>query len=83
MVNSDDFNSKMNSQRQGIVICGTDTNVGKTIVSSLLVQGLKGTYWKPIQSGEEADGTDTDRVCEILRLPKDRWIQEIYNTLSR
>tara|TARA_Y100001968_G_C19381387_1_gene730519 strand:+ start:130 stop:783 length:654 start_codon:yes stop_codon:yes gene_type:complete len=68
----------MNSQRKGIVVCGTDTNVGKTIISSLLVQGLKGTYWKPIQSGEDEDGTDTSRICKILKLPKERWIQEVY-----
>ena len=39
-----------------LVVCGTDTDVGKTVVSALLVQGLQATYWKPVQSGlEEGD----------------------------
>ena len=33
------------------VVCGTDTDVGKTLVSALLVQGLGAHYWKPVQSG--------------------------------
>ena len=60
-----------------IVVCGTDTDVGKTVVSALLVQGLNGIYWKPIQSGLE-DGGDRGRVCTLLKLPKNRWIPEAY-----
>ena len=51
----------MSTFSKRIVICGTDTDVGKTIVSSFFVQGLKGIYWKPIQSGTE-EGTDTKTV---------------------
>ncbi len=61
----------------GIVICGTDTDIGKTVISSLLVQGLNATYWKPIQSGLD-EGGDTGRVCKWLDLPKSRWIPEAY-----
>ncbi len=61
----------------GIVICGTDTDVGKTIVSALLVQGLRGTYWKPVQSGLEGDG-DTGTVCRLLNLNEQRWVTEAY-----
>ncbi len=60
-----------------LVVCGTDTDVGKTVVSSFLVQGLNGIYWKPIQSGLEENG-DRGRVCTILNLSKDRWIPEVY-----
>ncbi len=60
-----------------IIICGTDTDVGKTIVSSFFVQGLKGIYWKPIQSGTE-DGTDTKTVCKILNLDPNRHLSERY-----
>ena len=67
----------MNLNYNGIVVCGTDTDVGKTIVSSLLLQGLKGVYWKPIQSGLE-DGSDTNRIRTILKLPKERFIPEQY-----
>ena len=60
-----------------IIICGTDTDVGKTIVSSFFVQGLKGVYWKPIQSGT-AEGTDTQTVCKILNLEPKRYLPERY-----
>ena len=60
-----------------IVICGTDTDVGKTIVSSFFVQGLDAIYWKPIQSGTE-EGTDTQTVCELLSLESNRYLPERY-----
>ena len=60
-----------------IIICGTDTDVGKTIVSSFFVQGLKGVYWKPIQSGTE-ERTDTQTVCKILNLEPKRYLPERY-----
>jgi dethiobiotin synthetase len=34
-------------------ISGTDTDVGKTMVSAILALGLRATYWKPIQCGNE------------------------------
>ncbi len=44
-----------------LFISGTDTGVGKTLVSAILLSGLKGKYWKPIQSGLE-DITDTQWI---------------------
>ena len=67
----------MNNFSKRIVICGTDTDVGKTIVSSFFVQGLKGVYWKPIQSGTE-EGTDTKTVCKLLDLEPKRHLSERY-----
>ena len=67
----------MSAFSKRIIICGTDTDVGKTIVSSFFVQGLKGVYWKPIQSGTE-EGTDTKTVCELLELEPNRHISERY-----
>ena len=60
-----------------LVVCGTDTDVGKTVVSALLVQGLEATYWKPVQSGLEGGG-DRQRVIDLLQLPEHRWIPETY-----
>jgi len=60
-----------------LVICGTDTDIGKTVVSSLFVQGLDAIYWKPIQSGLE-DGGDTEQVCKLLNLPENRYLPEKY-----
>ena len=59
----------MNTPPLRLVICGTDTDVGKTIVSALFVQGLEATYWKPVQSGTEGGG-DRQRVIDLLELPK-------------
>lgn len=42
-------------------VSGTDTDVGKSVVSAWLVGRLGAHYWKPIQSGL-ADGTDMERV---------------------
>ena len=67
----------MSTFSKRIVICGTDTDVGKTIVSSFFVQGLKGIYWKPIQSGTE-EGTDTKTVCKLLDLEPNRHLAEKY-----
>ncbi|MFN9531844.1 MAG: ATP-dependent dethiobiotin synthetase BioD, partial [Cyanobacteriota bacterium] len=60
-----------------LVIAGTDTDVGKTIVSALVVQGLAARYWKPVQSGL-ADGSDSERVRRLLDLPAGRLLPEAY-----
>jgi dethiobiotin synthetase len=60
-----------------LVVCGTDTDVGKTVVSALLVQGLGAQYWKPVQSGMEGGG-DTGRVQQLLGLPPERVLPEAY-----
>jgi dethiobiotin synthetase len=49
-----------------IFITGTDTNVGKTTVSSWLASYYNFNYWKPIQSGEDNGLSDTEflkKVC--------------------
>ncbi len=50
----------------GFFISGTDTNVGKTIVASILIKKLGYFYWKPIQCGfSENQETDTDIVQRL------------------
>jgi dethiobiotin synthetase len=44
-----------------IFVTGTDTDVGKTLLSALLVASLGRRYWKPIQTGA-SEGTDRMRV---------------------
>jgi len=60
-----------------LVVCGTDTDVGKTVVSALLVEGLSARYWKPVQSGIEGGG-DRDRVQTLLQLSEGRIVPEAY-----
>ena len=61
-----------------LVVCGTDTDVGKTVVSALLVQGLQASYWKPVQCGLEQGEGDRDRVQRWLQLPPQRVLPEAY-----
>ena len=61
-----------------LVVCGTDTDVGKTVVSALLVQGLGAQYWKPVQCGLENGEGDRDRVQRWLQLPDERILPEAY-----
>lgn len=47
------------------VVTGTDTGIGKTIISAALVQATGASYWKPIQSGLEEE-TDSQIVAKLL-----------------
>jgi len=58
-------------------VTGTDTGIGKTVVSALLCASLEATYWKPIQTGTR-DGTDTKTVMRLAKLPRQRVVPELY-----
>jgi dethiobiotin synthetase len=60
-----------------LIVTGTDTGVGKTVVAAMLTLALEGVYWKPIQSGT-ADGTDCERVKALTGLPEARFEPERY-----
>jgi dethiobiotin synthetase len=44
------------------VVVGIGTDVGKTIVSAILVEKFKTSYWKPVQAGE-LDNSDSHKVA--------------------
>ncbi|MDX2216791.1 MAG: dethiobiotin synthase [Oculatellaceae cyanobacterium bins.114] len=56
-------------------VTGTDTNVGKTVVSAMLTVGLNGIYWKPVQSGLEPM-TDTEYVRSVTQLNEAHFLRE-------
>lgn len=60
-----------------LFVTGTDTGIGKTVISAILLVGLNGSYWKPVQSGLE-DKTDTEWVREKTGLPEERFFPETY-----
>jgi len=60
-----------------IFVSGTDTGIGKTVVSAMLTAGLEASYWKPIQSGLEEE-TDTEFVRRVAEAPEERIIPERY-----
>lgn len=61
----------------GYFVTGTDTNVGKTVLSALLVAALDAFYWKPIQTGA-VEGTDRDSVRRWAEVGEERLPQESY-----
>jgi len=50
----------------GYVVAGIGTEVGKTVVSAILVEKLRADYWKPVQAGN-LDASDTLRVRQLTR----------------
>lgn len=61
-----------------LFVTGTDTDIGKTVVSSILVSGLKADYWKPIQAGRDPI-SDTEFVMKATGLPEDHFHQESFD----
>lgn len=41
--------------QKGYFVSAIGTDSGKTLISAVLVEGLKADYWKPVQSGEPRD----------------------------
>ncbi len=49
-----------------VFITGTDTNVGKTVISAWLCLHMRAQYWKPIQTGSH-EGTDSEYVYNLTK----------------
>jgi dethiobiotin synthetase len=67
----------MNGPMNGFFVTGTDTGVGKTVLSALLVAALDAVYWKPVQTGA-TEGTDRDSVGLWAEIPVERLLPERY-----
>ncbi len=59
------------------VIVGTDTDVGKTVVSAAIVGALDAYYWKPVQSGLDGE-TDSQTVARLSGAPADHILTEAW-----
>lgn len=55
--------------RQPLFVTGIGTDIGKTIVSAVIVEQLKADYWKPVQAGD-LHYTDSDKIRELISNPK-------------
>lgn len=61
-----------------LVVTGTDTDVGKTVVAAGLAATLPGArYWKPVQAGTDG-GTDRATTLRLSGLAQDRLHPEAY-----
>ena len=58
---------------QQYIVTGIGTDVGKTVVSAILSEALKATYWKPIQAGD-LDNSDSIKV--------NKWTTDNVNVLE-
>ena len=47
-----------------LVVSGTDTGIGKTVLAGAIAMSTGATYWKPIQAGL-GEGTDSERVTAL------------------
>jgi dethiobiotin synthetase len=61
----------------GFFVTGTDTDVGKTVVSAWLLAHLDACYWKPVQAGAEPE-TDSATVRRLAEVSADRILPEAY-----
>jgi dethiobiotin synthase len=53
---------------RGVFITGTDTGVGKTVVSAaLMARYAEARYWKPIQTGPDDDTAEVQRLSGCSR----------------
>jgi dethiobiotin synthetase len=59
-------------------VTGTDTGIGKTVLSALLCSALDATYWKPIQTGT-LETTDRQMVMRLAGIGEDRTLPEVYS----
>jgi dethiobiotin synthase len=62
---------------KGFFVTGTDTGIGKTVLSALLVAALDGIYWKPVQTGA-IEGTDRNAVRLWAGCFEEKLLQERY-----
>ena len=60
-----------------LIVTGTDTAIGKTVVCAMLTLALEAFYWKPIQAGLSG-ATDSATVAALTRMPSERLLPERY-----
>ncbi|WP_299113858.1 dethiobiotin synthase [uncultured Winogradskyella sp.] len=58
-------------------ITGISTDVGKTIISAVLVEALEADYWKPVQAGD-LENSDTHKVKRYVSNSKSVFHENSY-----
>jgi len=64
--------------RKGFFITGTDTGVGKTIFSSILMNKFNFDYWKPVQTGNKTED-DNLFIRNISKISENRFYKPSYS----
>lgn len=65
--------------RRTLIVTGTDTGIGKTVLAAALAGALGAHYWKPVQAGIEEEGPDAQRVGFLGGLPEGKVLAEAYS----
>jgi dethiobiotin synthetase len=60
-----------------LVVTGTDTGIGKTVLAAALTGHLHARYWKPVQAGLDGE-TDSEAVARLSGLGPGAIIPEAY-----
>ena len=63
---------------RGVFVTGTDTGVGKTLVSAVLCRAWGADYFKPLQTGLAEEAGDTPTVTGLAGLTPDRVHPPVY-----
>lgn len=50
---------------KGVFVTGTDTDIGKTLVSAWLTHFWRAEYWKPVQTGA-TEGSDAATIAKLV-----------------
>ena len=66
------FRRQRAERLRGVFVTGTDTGVGKTVVSACLAKAWGADYWKPVQTGLAEETGDTATVAALAQLPAAR-----------
>ncbi|MAJ44209.1 MAG: dethiobiotin synthase [Candidatus Marinimicrobia bacterium] len=63
-------------KNKNFFITAIGTNVGKTLISAMLVENLKAEYWKPIQAGnlDKSDSTFIREHTNCIKIHPERFI---------
>ena len=64
--------------KQSFIVAGIGTDVGKTVVSSILCEVLSARYWKPIASGTDDGPAESVHVARLIKNGAERIFSERY-----
>ncbi|WP_029604686.1 dethiobiotin synthase [Kozakia baliensis] len=63
---------------RGVFVTGTDTGIGKTLVSAILTRAWDAFYWKPLQTGLADEAGDTPTVAHLTQAPAQKILPPAY-----
>ena len=63
---------------QRLFVSGIGTDVGKTIISAILVEKMQADYWKPVQTGADTD-SDTLTVKCLVTNTRSQFFKESFS----